>query len=258
MKISNIFMGLRSALSLNGRAAWPSAHYPPPRPDEPLAIIGDIHGRDDLLEKLLNDIGRELPAARIICAGDVIDRGPSSAQALRRLRALGGDAVVLRGNHEQMLLDFLDAPGLNGAAWLRGGGASTLGSFGIQALIGALDPRILLQAHIALKDALSDGLEAWLRGLPLFWRSGNVAVVHAGADPRTPIEQQNPHYLMWGHPGFARRTRTDGVWVVHGHTIVSEPKIGAGTVSIDTGAYQSGNLSAALITEGSIHFLSAQ
>lgn len=255
MNLLDAFSRLRSLFIVETPEGGAAVPYLPPQPDEPLAVIGDIHGHDDLLKALLERIARESPAARIVCVGDVIDRGPSSAEALRRLRDMGDDVIVLRGNHEQMMLDFLDATGDHGARWLRSGGTATLGSFGIQALSGAEDEHVLLQARVALQDALSDGLGGWLRNLPLFWRSGNVAVVHAGADPRVPIEQQAPAHLMWGHPGFGRRARSDRVWVVHGHTIVATPRTGVGTVSVDTGAYASGCLSAALIEAGEIRFL---
>lgn len=257
MSISGVLMGLRSILSRASSNQSPVAKYPPPRPDESLAIIGDIHGRDDLLGQILADIAVQAPDARVLCVGDVIDRGPASASVMRRLSDLGKNTVVLRGNHEQMMIDFLDDPIGSGARWLRNGGAATLGSFGIPPPGSLPDADMLLRAHEQMMAALSDGLGAWLRALPFFWRSGNVTGVHAGADPRTPIEHQDPQNLMWGHPGFGRRPRTDGVWVVHGHTTVAAPLIGVGTVAIDTGACMGGRLTAALISDGEIRFLSA-
>ncbi|RWR08153.1 metallophosphoesterase [Paenirhodobacter populi] len=222
--------------------------FPPLAPADPLVVIGDVHGRDDLLEELLAETAQRLPQARRVLVGDLIDRGPDSRDVLTRARDLK-DVVVLRGNHEEMLLRFLDAPETGGEAWLRHGGIETLASFGIT------DPVPDTATRDALRRAMAPGLEDWLRALPLFWQSGNVAVVHAAADPRTPIAQQNPQYLLWGHPGFGRVLRRDGVWVVHGHVIRSAPGRAGGVISIDTGAWRTGQLTAALISAGTLDFL---
>ena len=81
-------------------------------------------------------------------------------------------------------------------------------------------------------------------------RYGNVAVVHAGADPRKPLESQRPANLTWGHPAFGQLPREDGTWIVHGHTVVDRPIMANGVISIDTGAYARGRLTAAIIRPG--------
>lgn len=220
---------------------------PEPAPAEPLAIIGDVHGRADLLGRMLARIAQEAPDARPVLAGDMIDRGPDSCAVLTRVRALDR-AVVLRGNHEEMMVAFLDSPAENGG-WLRHGGDETLRSFGIAA------PEADTATRDTLRRALPAGTEDWLRALPCHWISGNVAVVHAGADPRVPIPDQNPRHLLWGHPGFGRFPRRDGLWVVHGHTIVGKPRRGNGVISIDTGAWRSGRLSAVILSQAGSRFL---
>lgn len=212
-----------------------------------LAVIGDVHGRRDLLECLFDRLDQVAPQARSILVGDMIDRGPDSRGVLACVQARG--AVAVRGNHEQMLLDFLDAPAATGSVWFRSGGIQTLESFGI------MDPAPDIATRDALRCALSDGGEAWLRGLSDRWRGGNVVVVHAGADPRVPLAEQNPKHLLWGHPACGRFPRADGLWLVHGHTIVSKPRRRGRVVSVDTGAWQSGRLSAALISARGVRFL---
>lgn len=219
-------------------------HPAPGKP--PVAVIGDIHGCLDLAEWLVARIGRECPEARIVLAGDMIDRGPDSAGVLDWARALPG-AVALRGNHEQMLLDALDDPEAAGPVWLRNGGQETLASFGISEGDAPRD---------ALRAALGPEREAWLRGLPLWWQSGTLVVTHAGADPRLPMAHQNPQHLLWGHPAFGRVARRDGLWIAHGHTIVRKPRCAGGVVSVDTGAWRSGRLTAALISDDGVRFLS--
>jgi len=73
------------------------------------------------------------PDAPRVFVGDYVDRGENSADVLRTLFALKDDrkVVCLIGNHEDMMLGFIDDPEKKGARWLRYGGLQTLASFGI-------------------------------------------------------------------------------------------------------------------------------
>ena len=221
----------------------------PLRPAEPFCVIGDIHGRADLLAELADRIAQTLPEMKVVCVGDYVDRGDDSAAVLRDLhvesRREGSPLVCLAGNHEAMLLEFLDRPEESGARWLRYGGLQTLSSYGLREIGLSMRPERLSAARDELRAALPDGMEGWLRSLPLHWSSGNVAVVHAGAAPSLPIDGQDPNNLLWGHPEFETRERTDGTWVVHGHTVVEAPRMAGGRIAIDTGAYATGILTAA-------------
>ncbi len=232
-------------------------------PDVPFYAIGDIHGSDLLLEKLLGKLSDAAHSeAVLVCVGDYIDRGEQSAQVLRRLSAMqsnaGGLMTCLMGNHEHMMLSFLDDPVPHGARWLRYGGLQTLASFKISSIPGASASEAEWHdLRDRLKEALGEALETWLRELPSQWVTGNVAVVHAGADPSLPMAHQERARLLWGHPAFAKTTRQDGVWVVHGHTIVDTAQAKDGRISIDTGAYATGKLTAALVEKGSVCFVSS-
>lgn len=212
----------------------------PPAPDRPVWAIGDVHGRADLLDRLLELI-RPTPGELVVTLGDYVDRGPESRSVIERL-AGRADTLSLMGNHEAMLVDFLDAPETCGPLWLRNGGGATLASYDVaedsfEATAGAL-------------RAALGSTEAWLRALPRLWRSGNLIAVHAALDPARPPERQDPTTLVWGHPAFDRTARRDGVWVVHGHRIVPEPLVRSGRISIDTGAFATGRLTAARIAAG--------
>lgn len=256
---SQVFSRFLSALQRPRRVKGfgTAAKDAPPLPDRPLAVIGDVHGCHDLLLLLLARLRAKVPAALPVLVGDVIDRGPGSRAVLEYLAAAGDGVVVVRGNHEQMMIDFLDAPTRNGERWFRNGGLQTLDSFGIRVSHQTPGEQDLLDTRAALQTALGSTLESWLRRLPLWWRSGNVVVTHAGADPRTRIGHQNPRHLLWGHPGFGVREREDRLWIVHGHTIVRKPVMGAGIISVDTGAYTTGLLSAALISRDGVTFETA-
>lgn len=216
--------------------------FPATTPESPFIALGDIHGRVDLLEQFL----ALEPAYPVICVGDYVDRGEHSAAVLRLL-SQRCDITCISGNHEEMMRRFLKNPTEGGPRWLRYGGLQTLASFGVAGVTGTSGPEVLEDARDRLRDAMGPDLIAWLGNLPTRWRSGNVAVVHAGADPARSIDDQDTQTLHWGHRDFARTMRTDGVWVVHGHTIVDAPSAKNGRIAIDTGAYATGNLTAVLV-----------
>lgn len=237
----------------------------PLSPDSPFCVVGDIHGclrqLDSLLEQIDGQVlGTDMPDV-LVCVGDYIDRGDHSAEVLDRLRARQADApertICLMGNHERMMLDFLDAPERAGPRWLRNGGMQTLTSYCLPC--PSKDARSAEWQTLAqeLREQIGMETENWLRALPLSWRSGNVAVVHAGADPRVPLEKQKDATLLWGHPEFGKRARDDGIWTVHGHTIVAEPEASGGRIATDTGAFATGRLTAAVIAPGELRFLSS-
>lgn len=235
---------------LAGRGAGP--WDVPVAPERPIAVIGDVHGCDDLLARMLDWLGREAPDHRPVLVGDLIDRGEDSAGVLRRVMGRS-EVVAIKGNHEAMCLAFLDQPEAQGPQWLRNGGLQTLASFGVR-LPGA-DPEEIREAALRLRAAMGDAMVAWLRDRPLWWRSGNVAAVHAGADPRRPLEEQEEEVLLWQRPHRGERARTDGVWIVHGHTIVDEPEVQGGRVNVDTGAFATGVLTALLMAPGAARFV---
>lgn len=224
-------------------------------PEQPFYAIGDVHGRADKLRETLRIIDDADPDATIITVGDLIDRGPASAQVLRLLRARcqerPGKMVCLMGNHESMCLKFLDSPHGRSASWLRHGGLETLASFGL-AHRADTSPA---QTAQALRDAMGPDLLAWMTAAPAWWQSGNVAVVHAGADPALSVSAQPVKTLIWGHPDFTRQPRQDGVWVLHGHTVVDSPIVDQGRIAIDTGAYATDRLTTARVSAEGLSFL---
>lgn len=226
----------------------------PLAPDEPIAVIGDVHGRHDLLSRMLERLAREAPEHRIVLVGDYIDRGEDSRAVIEELRERP-DLVCLKGNHEAMCLAFLEDPAQHGARWLRNGGLQALASFGVGLGGEGTEAERMTAARDAMVEALGDEGRRWLAERPLQWRSGNLGVVHAAADPAQPLQLQSERTLLWGHPQFERQPRQDGIWIAHGHTIHDEPCAIRGRIAVDTGAYASGRLSAALIAPGELRFL---
>jgi serine/threonine protein phosphatase 1 len=225
----------------------PAPALPPIAPEHDFIAVGDIHGQFHLLERLL----KAEPDLPIVFVGDYVDRGDQSAQVLAALKSRPDD-ICLMGNHEEMMLNFLDKPEESGPRWLRNGGLQTMASFGVAGLSDATHGRGLITARDRLAEAMGADMIDWLSQLPTQYTTGNVAVVHAGADPQLPMAEQSRSTLLWGHPEFGRRPRQDGMWVVHGHTIVDEARSEGGVVSIDTGAYATGRLTAAYVRAGEV------
>lgn len=227
------------------------------QPDRPFYVVGDVHGCVDQMQAALSRVDDDIEALEIddptlVFLGDYVDRGPHSAAVLEFLMQLSlsdPEAVVcLMGNHERMMLDFLDAPLTAGPRWLKFGGIETLESFGIEGVQADSDTEQLYEACEELWDALPDGTDTWLRQLPLRWSSGNLHCVHAALDPARPIQQQSQDVMLWGCENFMTTPRKDGHWVIHGHTIVDKPVWEHSRVSLDTGCYFTGELTAAAFT----------
>lgn len=227
--------------------------------------VGDIHGRHDLLarvlDRILNDAAESAEASagppQIVFLGDYIDRGEGARQTiemLRRLAAMGETApVFLMGNHEQMLLQFLEDPS-TGGRWLRYGGLQTLLSYGVRGVASLSDLQDAERLRDEVISAMGPDLD-FIRSLGTSHQVGNVFFAHAGADPAVPVEAQETGTLLWGSERFRETDRSDEVWVVYGHFVVDQPSAERGRIAIDTGAYYSGCLTAARISDGDVSFL---
>jgi serine/threonine protein phosphatase 1 len=238
----------------------PLNSWSPPKPQRPVYVVGDVHGCSRKLQKLLRLIDRDVEAQEfdrpeLVFVGDYIDRGEGSADVLDFMQHLAlehpDQVTCLVGNHERMMLDFLDDP-MRAQAWLRHGGLQTLRSFDVAAPASPERPSgaDLVDAASDLRAALGPACVAWLGTLPTTWVSGDLWVVHAGADPDVPMDAQEETILLWGSEIFHTRERRDGQWVVAGHSPVRTPVFEGGRILIDTGAVYGGALSAIRITPG--------
>jgi serine/threonine protein phosphatase 1 len=234
-------------------------------PDAPVALpgrlpdgvrayaIGDVHGRNDLLEALLERVREHVasnPIARpvIVFVGDYVDRGPSSRQVLDTLLRCSSykDVVCLQGNHESYLLDFLDNPA-SLSDWARLGGLETLRSYGVNPS-HFLDPPTQELLAMSLSLAMHQtGHLGLLRNLPSSFSCGDFFFVHAGVRPGVPLDQQNQRDLLEIRKDFLNCTSSFGKIVVHGHTPVSKVEIRSNRINIDTGAFASGRLTCVAI-----------
>lgn len=219
--------------------------------------IGDLHGRLDLFEAMVARIDADRAGwagrVEVVLLGDYVDRGADSAGLLDRLAAPLPDWArwtLLRGNHEQAMLDAIDGIGGDRALqlWLDNGGREAVKSYGVPALIAyGSDLPLLIKR---LRGRVPARHVALLRGLPLTHRIGDYLFVHAGIRPGVPIEAQEERDLLWIRGEFLDCRDDHGCLVVHGHSITPQPDERANRIGIDTGAYATGRLTA-LVLEGS-------
>lgn len=238
-----------------------------PAPEQPVFVIGDINGRADLLERILEQLDAEIGALnlrdpKLVFVGNLIDHGPSSARVVSRMRELTREfptnVVCLLGSHEQMLLDFLTAPAARYARWMKEGAPATFASFGVAVSAEEMDAEAAVDAAKILRVSIGEEMLDWIGSLPSILSSGTLHVVHAAADPRRAMDDQTTRVLTWGHPEFLSVARSDGQWVAHGHTRFERPFLKDNRVSVDTGAWETGVLSSAMILpDGQVGFVQA-
>ena len=224
--------------------------------------IGDIHGRLDLLDRLhrmiLDDVAKA-PIERpvLIYLGDYVDRGLESRQVIDRLIGpplAGFETVFLKGNHEELMLEFLET-GESGPGWMICGGDATSYSYGvgIDSSLSAEDRDAALRDK--LDAALPDDHRAFLETLSIFHREGDYIFVHAGLRPGIDLDQQVADDLLWIRMPFLSSEEDHGGVVVHGHSIENEPQIRNNRIGIDTGAFATGVLTCLVLDDDTRRFL---
>ncbi|MEA5536278.1 metallophosphoesterase family protein [Crocosphaera sp. XPORK-15E] len=189
-------------------------------------VIGDVHGHYDTLLSLLDAIAPDSDD-QVYFLGDLIDRGPQSAQVVDYVMQSGYKCLL--GNHEYMLLGTVGKGGIDShqlQGWLYGGGYPTLVSY----------DHHIPQEHIE-----------WMKKLPTYIDLGDIWLVHGGINPTIPLEEQTAEQFCWVRDEFHAMTEPyfKDKLIITGHTItftfpgVAPGKLvaGAGWLDIDTGAY---------------------
>lgn len=226
--------------------------------------IGDIHGCDDLLARMHETIAvdrasRSVGTYRIVHLGDYVDRGPDTAAVIERLSRLAeGDENVLflRGNHESLLLDFLETTDAQAeATFLANGGDATLASYGIAAGPWGSSRRQGQDLAARFRARLPDRHHAFFESLLYSARIGDYFFCHAGVKPNIDLNRQDPFDLTWIREGFLDSAVDFGAVVVHGHTPAQRPEIRPNRINIDTGAVLGGGLTCVVLEKNTYRFL---
>ena len=182
----------------------------PPR----IFAVGDLHGCTEELEILLYFLSDQQQLAEndlIVFIGDYIDRGPNSKGIVERLLAFQRahrNSVFLRGNHEDMLLEFLGFEGCEGWSYLQNGGAKCLQSYGLQ---GSESPQEVLAA--LPREHLS-----FFLNLEHYLICGPFVFAHAGLNPLRDLRAQLDRDLFWIRDEFISNIHHFEKTVVFGHT----------------------------------------
>lgn len=228
--------------------AWPA--FPE---GQRVYAIGDIHGRADLLEAMIDKIAKDeaiRPAAEttIVFLGDLIDRGPDSARVVDLVIALARTCKVraILGNHEEMLLASLESDQTLRRFLEHGGKATILSYFADREAYNRLSISELRQD---LRAIIPQDHLAFFKNLEDVVCMGQYVFVHAGIRPGVKLCEQDPHDLRWIREGFLDCDDDLGLIVVHGHTISQDVELRSNRAGVDTGAYLHGKLSA-LALEG--------
>jgi len=223
--------------------------------------IGDIHGQLELLRTLGAAVSQDLvastqPQRTLVLLGDYIDRGLGSREVIDHILELGealrGQAVDVRclmGNHEELLLKFLDDPA-EGPRWAALGGRETLISYGV----APPHPGAALVQWAATASALAEAMPprhlGFLLNLEMSLGVGDYHFVHAGVRPDVKLSRQCSEDALWIRDDFLLDRSDLPKMVVHGHSAVAQVHMDHRRICIDTGAYATGALTA-LRLEGS-------
>ena len=214
--------------------------------------VGDIHGRLDLLQPLVDAMLADLHVSAatrkvVVFLGDYIDRGPDSRGVLQLLAGLSDVAGIewrfLKGNHEQAMLGFLEDSSA-GPKWCEYGGDNALRSYGLR--VPDLAHRKEAWARVAadLRHKLTARETEFLETLELSVTVGDYFFSHAGARPGVALDRQSAEDLMWIRQPFLNSGTAFERVVVHGHTPAKAVQADHRRIGIDTKAYDSGILSA--------------
>ena len=192
-------------------------------------VVGDIHGCFEKLIALMDKLPIDYNQDKLIFIGDYIDRGPGSFEVVRyliELKKLKPDTVYIKGNHEDMLQNYLD--GSDRFTYQLNGGQQTLDEY-----LNRSDS----------KDEFpipSDHLE-FFNSLQLYHQTEDYIFVHAGLRENVPLESQAKMDLLWIRDEFIHSEFNFGKRVIFGHTPFKEPLLQPNKIGIDTGAVY-GNL----------------
>lgn len=184
-----------------------------------ILAISDVHGEIGLLEQLLTKANYDSRKDQLILLGDYVDRGSNSMAVVEKVIELQQEgAIVLKGNHEDMMIKALTAD--DERSWkhwaVRNGGNQTLNSYGFME-----EDYTLKDDEVFIKPILNDPVLTkhlnFIQTLHPLVEYGGYIFAHAGVDPKMAIEETDPYRLMWIRDEFFEHYQGDQT-VIFGHT----------------------------------------
>ena len=222
--------------------------------------VGDIHGRDDLLRQMAKHVEADLEPSSFdhavtVFLGDYVDRGLGSMRVVEQL-ARGEwptSIIALAGNHEDLLMAFLEDEGVI-ESWRNLGGLETLHSYGVN--VGpAMAKRDFAAVQAAFAGCFPESHRQFLERLKDSTTIGDYFFCHAGVRPGVPLDRQNRNDLLTIRDVFLASELEHGKLVVHGHTPSLVPEIRSNRIGIDTAGYATGRLTCLVLEKDQRRFL---
>ena len=218
-----------------------------------ILVISDIHGHYEEFEQLLNNWNKQ---DKLIILGDLIDRGPNSLRVIDKVMALkeiyGELVTFIKGNHEDMLLNYLQNPIEKRENYYINGGKETMQNF-----LAPLSSLLIDSNEDEVNYVLShyQSQLQFLSEAPLYQIIGDILFTHAGFNSQfDTLEQTTERDFIWIRKHYLTTNQTPFI-NVFGHTPtkyihdsndiwISDDKR---YIAIDGGCYMSGQLNAVLL-----------
>lgn len=218
-------------------------------------VVGDVHGQISMLDKLL--MSWKPDEERLLFIGDLADRGENSKAVLERVYELmkNDEAIVIKGNHDEMLENFLEHPSEYFSLYYMNGGEST-----IHSLLGRKTSRENMTEQASEIKEKYPWLLPMLKSLPLYYEWGDYLFVHAGVDlSLSDWRDSKAQDFIWIREGFHNLPNRSNKKIVFGHTVTAtlHPQLsnydiwesGDGLYGIDGGAVYGGKLHGLVLSE---------
>ena len=209
--------------------------------EEPLYIIGDVHGCAKSLHALIEQLPQKAKS-RLVFVGDLIDRGKDSAHVVEYVKNGGYDCI--KGNHEAVMVEAYETNNMRDWLSSGNGGEQTMLSY-------TNSPNVDLQGHLTWMKSLPDYLEYTIKdenNKTLFVTHGFGLPFYQSKHPRRLRNNRISKSILYGVQKplyrYEKNYQHYPIFNVFGHEHFNEPWITKNFCGIDTGCVYDGKLCA--------------